>query len=234
MRGTKARRELITRRSSALRGSSTRGTKTSKETYYQTIAREFFKRRGAPFFLSPKDVALIARWEKARVPLDAVLEGMEMAFANYRKGGRPAGALTLAFCEYQVGKALAGRREKRAGGTRKTTPRDAKRERLREEIRRFLGGVPPGLEALAESFAAARDVLDDPGAGEEGLEALDDTVDEALWRAAPEEEKARVRRDVLAGLSGKRTLDLDDVARMKLVKAMRERHKVPYLSLYYY
>jgi hypothetical protein len=40
--------------------------------------------------------------------------------------------------------------------------------------------------------------------------------------------------DVLAGLSGKRTLDLDDVARMKLVKAMRERHKVPYLSLYYY
>ncbi|HEX2694119.1 MAG TPA: hypothetical protein VHP61_00075 [Acidobacteriota bacterium] len=179
-------------------------------------------------------MALIARWEKARIPLDAVLEGMERAFANYRKGGRPAGALTLAFCEYQVGKALAGRREKRAGGTRKTAPRDAKRDRLREEIGRFLGEVPPGLEALAEAFAAARAVLDDPGAGEEGLEALDDTVEEALWRAAPDGEKARVRKDVLAGLSGKRALDLEDVARTKLVKEMRERHKVPYLSLYYY
>ncbi len=210
------------------------GTKASKETYYQTIAREFFKRRGAPFFLSPKDTALIARWEKARVPLDAVLEGMEKAFANYRKGGRPAGALTLAFCEYQVGKALAGGRERRAGGARKTVPRDAKKERLLGEIGRFLGEVPAGLEALLETFAAARAVLDDPGAGEEGLEALDDTVDEALWRAAPEGEKARIRKDILAELSGKGTLDLDAVARTKLVKEMRERHKVPYLSLYYY
>lgn len=179
-------------------------------------------------------MALIARWEKAQIPLDAVLEGMERAFVNYRKGGRPSGALTLAFCEYQVGKAMAGRREGRAGGARKSAPRDAKRERLREEIGRFLGAVPPGLEVLAESFAAARAVLDDPGAGEEGLEALDESVDEALRRAAPAEEKARVRKDVLAGLSGKRTPDLEDVARMRLVKAMRERHKVPYLSLYYY
>jgi hypothetical protein len=179
-------------------------------------------------------VALIARWEKARVPLDAVLEGMERAFANYRKGGRPAGALTLAFCEYQVGKALAGSRERRAGGTRETAARDAKRERLRKEIGRFLGEVPPGLEALAAPFAAARAVLDDPGAGEEGLEALDDTVDEALWRASPEGDRARIREDVRAGLSGKRTLDPDDVARTMLVKEMRERHKVPYLSLYYY
>lgn len=179
-------------------------------------------------------MALIARWEKARVPLDAVLEGMERAFANYRKGGRPAGALTLAFCEYQVGKALAGSRERRAGGTRETAARDAKRERLRKEIGRFLGEVPPGLGALAAPFAAARAVLDDPGAGEEGLEALDDTVDEALWRASPEGDRARFREDVRAGLSGKRTLDPDDVARTMLVKEMRERHKVPYLSLYYY
>jgi len=179
-------------------------------------------------------VALIARWEKARVPLDAVLEGMERAFANYRKGGRPARALTLAFCEYQVAKALAGRRERRAGGERKTAPRDAKRELLRAEIGRFLERVPPGLATLAGVFAEAGAALDDPAAGEEKLEALDDAVDEALWRAAPEGEKAGVRKDVLARHAGKRALDLDDVARTKLVKEMRERHKVPYLSLYYY
>lgn len=179
-------------------------------------------------------MALIARWEKARVPLDAVLEGMERAFVNYRKGGRPARALTLAFCEYQVGKALAGRRERRAGGARKPAPRGAKRERLRAEIGRFLGQVPPGLEALTEAFTEARALLDDPNGGEERLEALDEAVDETLWRAAPEGEKARARKDVLARHAGKRALDLDEVARTKLVKEMRERHKVPYLSLYYY
>ena len=179
-------------------------------------------------------MALIGRWEKARVPLDAVLEGMERAFANYRKGGRPVRALTLAFCEYQVAKALAGGRERRAGGTRPSASRGDKNERLRAEIGRFLAMVPPGLEALVSAFAEARTVLDGPGPGGERLEALDESVDEALWRAAPEAEKARARKDVVAGHSGKRALDLDDVARTKVVKDMRERHKVPYLSLYFY
>jgi len=179
-------------------------------------------------------VALIGRWEKARVSLDAVLEGMERAFANYRKGGRSARDLSLAFCEYQVGKALSGRRERKAGGARKTVPRDVKRERLREEIERFLGTPVPGLEKAMEAFREARAALDAPGACEERLEELDASVDEALLRAVPAGEQARVRRDTRAGLSGKRGLDPDEVVRTKLVKDMRERHKVPYLSLYYY
>jgi hypothetical protein len=160
---------------------------------------------------------------------------MEKAFANYRKGGRPAGALTLAFCEYQVGKALAARAERKAGGTRKAASRDAKGDRLRAEIRRFLDEVPPGLEALAAGpFAKAMDVLGGTGAGENDLETLDDEVDEALWRLAPDGEKAGVLKDVRAGLSGKRGLDPEEVARTTVVKTMRDRHKVPYLSLYYY
>jgi len=179
-------------------------------------------------------VALIGRWETDRVPLDAVLEGMERAFENTRKGRRPAGALTLAFCEYQVARALAGGRERRAGGARKAAPRDAKRHRARREIARFLREVPPGLEALAEPFAAAAAVLDDPGAGEDTLEALDAKVEDALWSVAPGDRKDAVRREARAGAPARRTADLEDVVRTTLVKEMRERHKVPYLSPYYY
>ena len=179
-------------------------------------------------------MALVARWEKERVPLDAVLEGMERAFANARKGGRPAGALTLALCEYQVAKAAAGSRERRAGATRKAPPREGKRARARREIGRFLREVPPGLEALAAPFAAGAAVLDDPEAGEDALETLDAEVEETLWSASPADRKEAVRREVRAGAPGMRAAGLEDVVRTTLVKEMRERHKVPYISPYYY
>jgi len=34
--------------------------------------------------------------------------------------------------------------------------------------------------------------------------------------------------------AGKRGLDLEEVLRTRLVKALRDRHKVPYVSLFYY
>ena len=167
-----------------------RGTKTGKETYYQTIAREFFERRGAPFFLSPKDVALIARWEKARVPLDAVLEGMEKAFANYRKGGRSAGALTLAFCEYQVRKAFG--RETGKAGRRSAEDRSPGRQEgygCAEPSNASSEPSRPGSRPCRSPSSAALAILDGPGAGEEGLEALDERSTKRSGGPRPEKEK---------------------------------------------
>jgi hypothetical protein len=206
----------------------------AQSQYYQTIAREFFRRRGAPFFLSPKDVGLIARWEKMRVPLDAVLEGMETAFENFRKGGRSAKVLTLGFCEYQVMKAFGRHTERKAGGGRKTVSRDEKRNNLVREIERFLGAVPPGFEDLRVSFERALVLVRTAEAGEQELERLDDEVDESLWRGGSPEEKGELRRDAVAEFAGKRGLDLEEVVRTRLVKARRDRHKVPYVSLFYY
>ncbi|MCJ7644847.1 MAG: hypothetical protein MUP28_10265 [Candidatus Aminicenantes bacterium] len=206
----------------------------AQSQYYQTIAREFFRRRGAPFFLSPKDVALIARWEKMRVPLDAVLEGMETAFENFRKGGRSAKVLSLGFCEGQVMKAFGRHAERKAGGARKTVSRDEKKRKLIPEIERFLRAVPPGFEDLRASFERALVFIRTAGAGEEELERLDDGVDEALWRGASPEEKEALRRETAVEFAGKRGLDLEEVLRTRLVKALRDRHKVPYVSLFYY
>jgi hypothetical protein len=211
-----------------------KGTRTSKETYYQTIAREFIGRRGAPFYLSPKDVALIEHWEKAGIPLDAVLEGMNTAVENFRKGGRPVKTLALASCEYQIMKAFGQHSERKAGGARKIVTRGEKKKRLAKEIERFLAAVPPELEGLRPKFNQAFEILARPGAEEEALEALDESVDEALSLAASKEEKETVRSGIRGEFAARRGLDLKGIERTRLVKVLRERFKIPYLSLFYY
>jgi len=202
--------------------------------YYQTIAREFFRKRGAPFYLSPRDVGLIARWEKMRAPLDVVLEGMEMAFENFRKGGRSAKILSLGFCEYQVMKAFNRHAERKAGSRREPVARDEKRAKLVHEIERFLGALPPDFEGLRASFERALVLVRTGEEGEQDLERLDDEVDEALWRGASPQEKKEFLRDASAEFKGKRNVDLEEVARIRILKARRDRHKIPYVSLFYY
>lgn len=206
----------------------------AQSQYYQTIAREFVRRRGAPFYLSPRDVGLIAHWEKMRVPLDVVLEGMEMAFENFRKGGRSAKILSLGFCEYQVMKAFSRHGERKAGGRREPASRDKKRAKLVSEIERFLGALPPDLEDLRASFERALVLVRTGEEGERDLERLDDEVDEALWRGASPQEKKEFLRGAAAEFKGKPNVDLEEVLRTRILKARRERHKIPYVSLFYY
>jgi len=88
--------------------------------YYQTIAREFLRRRGAPLLLSPRDQAVIAAWEEKRVPLDVVLEGIGRTFDGLRIKGRGSRGVSLLFCERQVEAALAQHRDRSAGLVKKT------------------------------------------------------------------------------------------------------------------
>jgi len=202
--------------------------------YYRTIAGEFIRRRGAPFFLSPRDVALVARWESLRIPLDAVLEGIERAFANSGKRGRPGKVMTLAFCEAQVMKAFVQHTERSAGGTATVVPRAAKKARMEKEAARFLAAVPPGLEALAGLFERAVALARLPGADEQELERLDDEVDAILWRSSPPGEREEARKDIRREFAAKRGFDIEEIVRTRLAKARRDRYKVPYCSLFYY
>jgi hypothetical protein len=205
-----------------------------RDLYYQTIAKEFFRLRGAPFHLSPKDVELVAHWEKLRVPLDAVLEGMGLAFENFRKGQRPAKALTLAFCEYQVMKSFGQHAERRAGSARKKAPRDDKKTRLLQEIERFLKESPTGPEEIRGIFQKAYEILDKEQVDEEALERLDDNVDEILWNNASAGEKERIRADALAEFGGARGMDLRGAVRTRVIKAARGARRIPALALFYY
>src|SRR6202012_6282222 len=59
--------------------------------YYTEIEEYFWKKRGAHLLVSPLDWAIMETWQKAGVPLEAVLKGIDSAFESYgrsRRGGR--------------------------------------------------------------------------------------------------------------------------------------------------
>jgi hypothetical protein len=180
-----------------------------QSAYYQAIAREFLRRRGAPFILSPRDLDVIADWELRRIPLGVVLEGIGRAFDGLRNRSRGTRGLPLSFCENQVSKALAQHRDRHAGRGKPAVPRASKAEKARRAVEAFLAGLRSEVGDLRLLFEAA-------------LERIDEDVNEALWQQAARETPGAAR-------------DEEDAAtRTALLKALRVRRKIPYVSLYYY
>ncbi len=186
---------------------------TERDRYFREISRAFLARRGAPFFLSPQDLELIAAWDKDGVPLALVLEAIERAFppagAAAPSRGRP---LPLAFCRNQVRRLLDVRRDRRVGAA-KSVPaaaaRDGQRRRALAETDAYLalGEGPPELEAIVRR---ARQELLETAPDEEALERWDEQADAFL--AAGADGRDRTRR----------------------IKAQRAKLKLPYFALFYY
>jgi len=200
---------------------------SERDRYFQEISRAFLARRGAPFFLSPKDLELIASWEKAGIPLALVLEGIERAFAPLPAGAAPRGkVLTLAFCQNQVRKLHELRRERRVGRTGRSVPgRAEKRLRALAEVEEFLarGAGPPGIEAIARR---ARALLAAEGTDEEALERLDEEADAALADSAADDDRQAAGADA-PGLTAA-------AARTRLIKHLRINFCLPFFALFYY
>ncbi len=207
------------------------GRSVMSPIYYRTISRAFFACRGAPFFLSARDLALVGEWERRDIPLAVVLEGLERAFDGGGPGRRPEGkVLSLAFCGPQVEKAFARHRDRRAGSATRVAPPAEKRDRAAAEAARFLNDVPPGLGTLRPFYESAAAILSSAPPDEEALERLDERVDETLVGLAPGEERAAAKRDA----DKSRARDRAVLAATLLAKTMRMRHRVPYVSLFYY
>ncbi len=183
--------------------------------YYQTIAREFLRRRGAPFFLSPRDLAVIAGWESDRIPLRVVLEGVGRAFDILRVRAHGTRGLPLAFCDAQVRKAMAQHADRGAGRRRSAAaPRSEKAARACCEVERSLRALAADESELRGLLEKAAGLLAAEPADEAALETVDEAVDELLWRRA-----GRVRAGAARTLS---------------VKNERRKLRVPYVSLFYY
>ena len=206
----------------------------AQSEYYQAVAKEFLRRRGAPFFLSPRDLALIAVWEKKSVPLDIILEGIGRAFDDRRRRTRGTKGLGLGFCEVQVDRAFAQYRDRKAGGRRAAPQQPDKRAGVRREIEKYLGSVPGVNDVPAALLAEAMRILSVPVLDEEALERIDDEVDASLLGGTPQEEKDRARRQALRDFPGRSPDEVDAAVRTRLVKAARDKFRIPYVSLFYY
>jgi len=206
-----------------------------QEEYFQSIARYFFKLRGAPFFLSSKELDLVTRWEEMEIPLRVVLEGIERAFESFKsRPGKRAKIQTLAFCELQVLRAFEQHRERRVGRIRKRLDREEKREQARREVQKFLKTLAPGIDYLREAYSRAREMLSQRQVDEEELERAEAEIEALLWEHSSEEERSRVKRELRQEFEFKNEDEFLRIFRIKLVKLLRDRYKIPYISLYYY
>jgi hypothetical protein len=211
-----------------------RRTKKEAGRYFQTVARFFLEQRGVPFFLSSQEVEIIAGWEKDGIPVQTVLQGIKDGFERRkREPGRKHRALSLAFCQPFVDKAFEAYKERRVGTQRKSAQKRDKRKELQRAIFLFLESCPEEIQEIKQVYfrlqrKSSREL------DETMLEALEQKVEALLLQKASKEEKNRIRKDVLDEFGSSGRKEVDRIMDLKIAKYVREKYKIPYLSLYYY
>lgn len=205
--------------------------------YYQSIARAFLERRGAPFLLSPRDQALIAAWEARRIPLRVVLEAIGRTFDDLRRRGRSPRGVPLGRCERQVDEAFAQHRDRGAGGRAPAAAagKSVKPGRAREEIGKALEGPAARDRELAALFRAALAALDAPsGPDEAALERIEAEIEERLWAGASDADKAAAAAEARREFRGRAAAQIEAASRRLVVKAARAARRVPHVTLFYH
>lgn len=191
--------------------------------YFTEIEEHFWRKRGAHVLVSPLDWAIVETWQKAGIPLHAVLRGIDRAFESYRRSRRGAGGRqlkSLAYCVDAVLDAAEEDKEAAAGrGPLAKTSSPAGEAFSREELRAFF---ERNRERLARAAAKCRKtqadlaarmdetqrrleellpLLDSPGHLdledlERRLTVLETKLTAALTAAASEEALLEIRREM--------------------------------------
>jgi len=231
--------------------------------YFTEIEEYFWKKRGAHLLVSPLDWAIMETWQKAGVPLEAALKGIDRAFESYQRSRRGAGKplKSLAYCTDAVLEAAEQGQEAAAGSQPANGARQAQEPFPREELRAYLerniallkkGGersanaqsvVSALFSEVAASLSATLTLLDAPGRVdledlERRLTIQDEKIHAALLSHASEDLLLKIRREVDAQLTAyrrkMRAEQLAVVERQYTQKRLLEEYRVPRLSLFYF
>ncbi len=126
--------------------------------YFTEIEEYFWKKRGAHLLVSPLDWAIVETWQKAGIPLEAVLKGIDRAFESYqrsRRGVAGRSMKSLAYCADAVLDAATEAKEASAGkGPDDGAPAKISPSFAGEEVRAYLLRNRGRLAAAAEKSAA--------------------------------------------------------------------------------
>ena len=232
--------------------------------YFTEIEEYFWKKRGAHLLVSPLDWAIMETWQKAGVPLEAVLRGIDRAAESYARSRRGAGKAmkTLAYCTDAVLEAAEEMNEAAAGATpRAGHGATAQPAFPVKELRAYLLRNVAVFRAAAEKVSAEHTVLaerilktasavesacgllDAPGALdledlERRLTVLDDKVYAAVTGDASEELLLKIRREMDGQLAlYRRTMKAAQIALVEkqyLQKRLLEEFGLVRLSLFYF
>ena len=230
--------------------------------YFTEIEEYFWKKRGAHLLVSPLDWAIMEAWQKAGVPLDAALKGIDKAFESYQRSRRGAGKplKNLAYCTDAVLEAAEEQQEAAAGSTPKVAHATTSEAFSRDELKTYFAknvahlkraaekSVPHQpeiagrLTEIAESLDSSSQLLDAPGTLdledlERRLTVLDEKIHALLTSHAPEELMLKIRREVDGQLAMYRRKmkagQLAMVEKQYVQKRLLEEFGIPRLSLFY-
>jgi hypothetical protein len=229
--------------------------------YFTEIEEYFWRKRGAHLLVSPLDWAVMETWQKAGVPLEAVLKGIDRAFESYQRSRRGAGKplKSLAYCTDAVLDAVTEQQEAAAGATGRSNhraeepfSRDALQEYLaknvallRDASRKQEAPAPRLAVALLEysnSLERLGELLSPPAQLdledlERRLTVLDEKLQAELIAAASEELMLRLRRELDGQLAlYRRKMKAEQLALVEkqyMQKRLLEEFGVPRLSLFY-
>ena len=230
--------------------------------YFTEIEEHFWKKRGAHLLVSPLDWAIMETWQKAGVPLEIALKGIDRAFESYQRSKRGAGKplKSLAYCTDAVLQA-AEEHQEAAAGAQPAKQAEAKEPFARDELRDYFrrnaellrkaaekpdrseGGLAVFLEDTAARMAAAETLLEAPGTLdledlERRLTILDEKIHAALLTYASEELMLKIRREVDSQLAlYRRKMKAEQLALVEkqyLQKRLLDEYRLPRLSLYYF
>jgi hypothetical protein len=131
--------------------------------YFTEIEEYFWRKRGAHLLVSPLDWAIVETWQKAGIPLPAVLKGIDRAFESWARSRRATGGRqlkSLAYCVDAVLDAAAEAQEAAVGaGPQPDSPKPRSEPFSRYELRKYLERNSARLRAAAEKQRAARPAL---------------------------------------------------------------------------
>jgi len=206
-----------------------------RERYFQSIARHLFSLRGAPFVLSAREMETVEAWEADGIPLSTVLEGMDRGYKEFRsRKGNKGRKLTLTRCHPYVLKAFALLRDRRVGRERRVVTQEDKCREICKAVRAFLEDIPSPVSDLREIYAAVLNELTKGACDSESLEEQDAGIEVLLFRMASRHDRTRLAVEIAKEHGVTDREELSRLVRIKWVKSMRERYKVPHVSSFYY
>jgi hypothetical protein len=182
--------------------------------YFTEVEEYFWRKRGAHLLVSPLDWAIVETWQKAGIPLPAVLKGIDRAFESWGRSRRSAGGRqlkSLAYCVDAVLDAAAEAADAAVGtGPELVRERPAAEPFSRDELRKYLTRNVARLREAAGKLAADP-ATDSPGSGIADATANRDANRSAL--SARLEEIATRVNEALPLLDSPGALDLEDLER---------------------
>src|SRR5712664_2026595 len=194
--------------------------------YFTEIEEYFWKKRGAHLLVSPLDWAIMEAWQKAGVPLEAVLKGIDKAFESYQRSRRGAGKplKSLAYCTDAVLEAAEEQQEAAAGSGPKSGRAAAAETFSREEMKTyFTKNMEKLLQAAAKNSATLPEMaarLTEIARSLEGSASLLEVRREVDRQLAPYRRKMKADQLAL-------------IERQYVQKRLLEEFGLPRLSLFY-